>query len=217
MQIRLPSPDQHFAMAGMTGSGKTVAGLEMLSLCDHDGIATVIIDHKREDYIMRLQAEPLHVNSLVLPDSGIHVVKAGLKPEDKETLEGLLQRIWNKKNTRIYVDEGHLLGMSHALRQIMVTGRSRRVSVFWTSQKAAWIDPFIWSQASFYRCFRLQTPQDVKRFNENFPIKWKPLDEYMSYYYDLSLNKVHVLKPAVAPEESIRRLGDLLRTHYNRI
>lgn len=215
--IRLPQPDQHIALAGRTGSGKTVAGLEMLSLRDLEKQPAFIIDHKSDDHIAKLPAEPFNPSSLFLPTRGLHHIKAKLNGAGRDTLETFMERAFKRGNAIIYVDEGHLLGPSDAVRMIMVAGRSKHVSMMWTSQKASWIDPFIWSQAHFYRVFQLQTKLDTKRFEENFPVRWISPPEFFSYYYDVSKNKLHYLSPAGPIERTIERLDTKLRTLYRAI
>lgn len=215
--IRLPDETQHVAIAGRTGSGKTVAALELLATRDMDKMAWIIIDHKKDDNIAKLPAHDLNVNSLFLPNHGLHKVQPRFNNEGREELENLLLRAFNRGRVGIYVDEGHLLGKSDAIRTILVAGRSKRVPLIWTSQRAAWIDTFIWSQASFYRVFALQTKHDVKRFEENFPIRWKTPEEYHSYYYDVNKGKVYYLKPSAPIGATAEKLDTLLRTQYRAV
>jgi DNA helicase HerA-like ATPase len=217
MAIRFPDPTQHMAAAGRTGSGKTWAMLEMLSARVEDGMAWVIIDHKRDENIKALPAEKLNANSLILPTRGLHVIYADMGNDGKEEIEGFLQRAFKRGKIGIYVDEGHLLGPSEAIRNILVAGRSKRVPLMWTSQRAHWIDPFIWSQSSFYRVFQLQTIHDIKRFNENFPMKWKPPEEFHSYYYDVSKGEVNYLKPSGTMDSTLSRLDAKLRPHLRAV
>ena len=212
-----PGNDQHIAIAGRTGSGKTTGAVEMLSLRDFDEMPWVIIDHKRDDIIKHLPAEPFNPNSVFTPSKGLHVIHASPSGKDREDLEGFFERAFNRGKIGIYVDEGHLLGFSQALRTIFVAGRSKKVPIMWISQRAHHIDTFVWSQASFYRVFDLQAPADVKRFNENFPIKWKKPPEYHSYYYDVSKGKTWLLNPAEPAEVSINRLDDKVRLNYRKV
>ncbi len=217
MSLRFPDATQHMALAGRTGSGKTVAALEMLSVRDMNTMPWVIIDHKRDENIKALPAEKLNPNALLLPQKGLHVIYADMNKESREEIEGFLVRAFKRGRIGIYVDEGHLLGHSDAIRNILVAGRSKRVPLMWTSQRAHWIDPFIWSQSSFYRVFQLQTIHDIKRFNENFPIKWKAPEEYHSYYYDVSKGAVSYLKPSQPIEHTLARLDSALRVHHRAV
>lgn len=217
MKMRLPDDTQHVAIAGRTGSGKTWGALEMLSMRNMDNMAWVIIDHKRDQAIEKLPAERLSPTSVFLPNSGLHVIRAEFDGKGRDNIESFLERAFKKGGIGIYVDEGHLLGSSPAIRHILVAGRSKRVPLMWTSQRAAWIDSFIWSQASFYRCFDLQTKLDTKRFEENFPIRWKKLDRFHSYYYDVSEGQVWRLHPAGNLSATLDRLDARLRTLYDAI
>lgn len=213
--LNLPRDDQHIAIAGRTGSGKTVGAINMLSFRDMKNMAWVIVDHKRDDHIARLPAEKLNPNSVIMPSSGLHVIHAGIAKEDRQDIEDFLFRAFNKGRVGIYVDEGHLLGNSEAIRNILVAGRSKKVPLMWISQRAQTIDPFIWSQSSYYRVFDLQSSLDVKRFNENFPIKWRKPEPYHSWYYDVSQGKTFMLAPAEPLETSLERLDSKLRKSYN--
>ncbi len=215
--MRLPDDTQHVAIAGRTGSGKTVAGLEMLSARNMETQAWVIIDHKRDENVMALPAEKINPGAVLLPKRGLHVLYSDISTEARQGLEEFLLRCFQRGGIGIYIDEGHLVGASQAIRHILVAGRSKRVPLMWTSQKAHWIDPFIWSQSSFYRVFQLQTQGDIKRFNENFPIKFKPPAEFHSYYYDVSKGKVDYLAPAKPIEVTIERLDTRLRTQYRAV
>ena len=202
----------------MTGSGKTTAALEMLSLRDLSEMAQIIIAHKPRDPAMaKLPAERLPVNPVYLPDKGLHIVHAQIGKAFRQPLEDLLFRIFKHRKIGLYIDEGHLLGMSDAVRTIMVAGRTERVPMMWTSQRASDIDTFIWSQSSFYRVFNLQTIHDVRRFEENFPIAWEKPDPFHSYYYDIGKDTVFYVKPAGTIEKTIERLDDKLRHHYRAI
>ena len=217
MAIRFPDETQHMALAGRTGSGKTVAALEMLSLRDMHSMPWVVIDHKRDENIKELPADTLNVNSMILPTRGLHVIYADMNASSRQDIEHFLERAFKRGKVGVYVDEGHLLGHSDAIRNILVAGRSKKVPLMWTSQRAHWIDPFIWSQSSFYRVFQLQTVHDIKRFNENFPIKWKPPEEYHSYYYDVSKGAVAYLKPANPIEVTLNRLDGALKVQRKAI
>lgn len=216
-EIRTPGPSEHIAIAGRTGSGKTFAALEMLSLRDMDNMAWFVIDHKRDDSIKALNLEPFNPSNPFLPRRGLFHVKANIRESFRDVLERFMVRGFERGKVGFYVDEGHLLGPSEAVRMIMVAGRSKHVPMMWTSQKASWIDPFIWSQAHYYRVFQLQTKLDTKRFEENFPIKWASPEEFHSYYYDVARGKVHYLKPSGLIDQTAERLDTKLRTLYRAI
>jgi len=190
----------------------------MLAARDLESFPFVVIDHKREkDGVGALPAETLNPNSIFLPQRGLHVIKADPKGNDKDDIEAFLERCFERGKIGIYVDEGHLLGFSKTMRAIMIAGRSKRVPVMWISQRAHWIDPFIWSQASFYRAFDLQGPHDIKRFNENFPSKWRKPEEFHSWYYDVGKGRMSYLRPSPVLSDSVTRLENRLTKHYRAV
>jgi DNA helicase HerA-like ATPase len=214
---RLPNDTEHVAIAGRTGSGKTVGALNMLSMRNMDDMAWIIIDHKRDEQIAKLPAEKLNPNTRFLPSSGLHVIHTEINKNSREEIEGFLERAFQRGKIGIYVDEGHLLGPSDAIRTILVAGRSKRVPLMWTSQRAQHIDPFIWSQATFYRVFDLQSPLDIKRFNENFPIRWKKPERYHSWYYDVAEGKVFIMQPSEPMGVTENRLDLKLRKQFKAV
>ena len=215
MAIRLPNDSQHIAIAGRTGSGKTVAALGMLAQRDMTRHAQIMIDFKRDEEIAKLPAEKLNMGSLFMPTKGLHVVFADSDDAGLQQVEDLLERAYARGNTGIYIDEGHLMNpRSKAVRKIMVTGRSKHVTMMWTSQRAHWIDAFIWSQASFYRVFQLQGPSDIKRFNEYFPRRYQTPDEYHSFYYDVGKGQQGYLAPSEPIEMTVARLEQTLKVGF---
>jgi hypothetical protein len=214
---RLPNGEQHIAIAGMTGSGKTEAALSMLGLRDFGEQPWLIVDHKRDDKIAKIPAETLNLNTRFLPSRGLFVTRPSFNGKDKEDLDDLLGRIFRKGNFGIYVDEGHLMGRLQSMQEIMVAGRSRRVCCMWISQRASHIDPFIWSQSTFYRVFRLQTALDKKRFNENFPIKWFDPEPFHSHYFDGTQGHTFYLGPSPRLDETLKRIDVTTMSEYKTI
>ena len=209
-----PSASEHIAIAGMTGSGKTWGALDMLAHRDMEGQAWIVIDHKGEPDLKKLPAEKLKVNPLILPKRGLFIVRPKPNGSDRADLEEMLNRCFKHGNIGIYVDEGHLMGFSEAVRTILVAGRAKRVCIMWVSQRANWIDTFIWSQSTFYRVFKLQSAKDVKTVQENWPVKWQAPAEYHSWYYDGKQGKVFYLKPAAPLKDSVERLDSVLVKSY---
>lgn len=214
-QPHFPDTTEHLAIAGRTGTGKTVAALDMLSR--RLEIPWIVIDHKRDSSIKRLSLPDMSLTPKLLPVEGLHHVKPAMTAIDKQKLETLLERVFKKGSIGVYVDEGHLMGMSDAIRNIMVAGRDRHVPMMWISQRATFIDPFIWSQSSFYRVFRLQTKNDIKRFEENFPSRWTDPANYHSHYYDGRDGRQYYLGPCGPLEDSINRIDARFRKSYGRV
>jgi DNA helicase HerA-like ATPase len=212
-----PSDTEHIAIAGMTGSGKTVAALNMLSFRDFDKMAWIVIDHKGDDNIARLPAEKLKLNPIFLPNKGLHVVRPSIRRDDRAALEDLLERVFKHGKIGVYIDEGHLLGPSETVRTMFVAGRSKKVPMIWTSQRANWIDTFIWAQSTFYRVFKLQTAKDIKAVQENWPERWQAPALFHSWYYDGKQGKVFYLAPSETMDKTIERLDAKLSHAYHSI
>jgi hypothetical protein len=219
-----PKLTEHVAFAGRTGSGKTWGVMDMLSrrvgptkVSKGRPFPWVIIDPKRDDNLVKIPHEKLSPTARILPDSGVHIVRPKLDGSQKQDVEDLLVRIFEKKVCGVYMDEGHLHGLSKAIRMFLVAGRARYCPVIWTSQRASQIDPFIWSQATYYRCFAIQGPNDHKRFYENFGFKYTEPDKYYSYYYDGELGETFYLKPASPIDETLERFNAQLVKRFNHI
>lgn len=211
-----PSNSQHVAAAGMNGSGKTWAMLDMLSYRDLHDMAWIVVDNKRDSALKQLPAEQISPRSLI-PRHGLHILRPRLDQKDKDDIEGFLQRIFRHGKIGVYVDEGHLFGFSPMVRTILVAGRDRQVPLMWTSQKANWIDPFVWSQSKFYRVFTLQTAKDIKAVQDNWPGKFRMPDPFHSWYYDGTNNTTHYLAPSDPLDKSVERLDAQLRHVYRMI
>lgn len=214
-QPTFPNSSQHIALAGRTGSGKSVAALDML--VRRPEIPWLIVDHKGDDNIKLLPADKMGLRPLALPSDGLHVVRPKMNGQDREDLEDLLHRVFKRGKMGVYIDEGHLMGMSEAVRNIMVAGRSKRVPMMWCSQRAHHIDTFIWSQCTFYRVFRLQGPPDIRRFDENFPQRWTDPGEYQSHYYDGTQGKSYLLAASPPITDTVKILEQRLLKNYRRI
>lgn len=219
-----PALTEHVALAGRTGSGKTWGAMDMLSrrvgpqkVTKGRPFPWVIIDPKRDENLAKIPHEKLSVNAKILPDSGVHIVRPKLDGSQKQNVEDLLRRIFERKCCGVYMDEGHLHGLSPSIRMFLVAGRSRYCPVMWTSQRASQIDPFIWSQATYFRCFALHGPNDHKRFYENYGFKYEDPDKFYSYYYDGNQGQTFYLQPASSVDESLERFNAQLVKRFNHI
>ena len=196
-----PALSEHVAIAGRTGTGKTWGAMDMLEqrlFLRGQPFPWLVIDSKRDSTLKKMNAvfEPLDVKSKFLPDKGVHIIRPKINGEDRGALEDLLVRAFKKKKMGVYVDEGHLLGKSPALRMFLVAGRSQNSPVMWTSQRASDIDTFIWSQSTYFRCFALHGPNDHKRFHENYGFKYLEPERFHSWYYDGNQGQTFQLGPS---------------------
>lgn len=221
MRVRLPRPDEHVAIAGRTGSGKTQAAIDMLSRRDLSKQAWIVIDHKRDEKVGMLPATPLSISPRFLPDRGLYRVRPDLlDPNHASDLEDLMLRCLRKGKIGLHIDEGHCMPVnSPALKAILTMGREKKCVVNWCAQRATNISPYVWSQASIYRCFALQTPNDIKRFNENFPVRYSGdrLKKYWSYWYDIPEGQMYVVPPARDIQESLDALSRQVSVSFRKV
>lgn len=219
--VRMPGPDEHVAISGRTGSGKTQGALDMLSYRDFHKQPWIVIDHKRDDKVGMLPAEKLSLTPRFLPDRGLFIVQPDIMDkENVQDLEELLLRGLRKRNIGFHIDEGHCMPRnSQALKAVLTMGRAHHCVVNWCAQRASDISPYVWSQASIYRSFALQTPNDIKRFNDNFPHRYnsEQLKKYWSYWYDVPEGRMFLVPPSRPLQESLDTIYSKVRTGFRRI
>ena len=214
-----PRLDEHIVYAGMTRSGKTTAALDMLSR--RLTIPWLIVDHKREPHLKKLPHELWKSVPRFLPDRpGLYRMVFDQSREGRGELEELLTKIFRRHGERranfgVFIDEGHFVGPSLAVRNIMVAGAGRHVPMMWISQRAQDIDPFIWSQAQYFRVFKIRGINDERRFNDNFPIRYYEPGPYCSHYFDGRQGQYFPLGPSGDLNTTIKRIDDVLGTKYN--
>lgn len=219
-----PELSHHVAIAGTTGSGKTWRELDMLSrrlaptrATGGKPFAWIVIDPKWDSTLGKMPFEKLSPRAKFLPDSGVHIIRPNRMGKDKADTEDLLMRAFKKKKIGVLMDEGHIYGPSPAIRQFLIGGRSQLSPVMYGSQRASDIDPFIWSQATYFCCGALRGPNDHRRFHENYGFKYQDPAKFHSWYFDGEQNDTYLLEPASPIDESIDRFNAQLLKRWNHI
>src|SRR5690349_20121862 len=112
MPINLPVDDQHIAIVGANGSGKTQAALYHLSLRNWGRMPWVVYNWKRDRGIDSIPGKTdLELNQM--PEApGVHVVHPIPKVDDAR-IEDQMWRIWERGETGVYVDEGYMVGRNN--------------------------------------------------------------------------------------------------------
>lgn len=206
--FRLPGKSDRICIFGRTGSGKTTLATWLLSHSDFDRRPALIIDYKRERIFRRLQRERAlrEIDPGKAPTSrGLHVIRP-IPEQDDEAVNDSLWRVWERGDTILYVDEGHLTPNSPALKSILVTGRSLDIQTIYISQRPVWIPREAYSEAQHHVVFDLNDIDDRKvvgRFAmpEGLPVPNMP--SHHSFWHDVGQAERFSLTPV--PSEQILR------------
>ena len=204
--MNLPKDSQRLTIIGRTGSGKTQAALWHLSLRSWDVRPWVIYDYKGDDLIAQIpDTKNLALTEPPPTKPGIYIVRP--HPDDSETVQAQLWKIWEQEGIGIYVDEGYMICSPQQpnppFRSILTQGRSKRIPVIILSQRPVWLDRFVFSETDFYQVFALNAAKDRQTIMSYVPADLdEKLPDYHSYYYDVGANDLKVMKP-VPPIEQI--------------
>jgi hypothetical protein len=201
--MQFPGPEDRSTILGRTGSGKTTAAAFLLSLKNFKDQPWVMINTKGDKLLNEI-ASIDGVKTLSLQQTpgaeGLYMVTP--KPSDKEATNLFLERIWEKQNCGVYVDEGLSLGFSHAFETLLTQGRARRIPMIVISQRPAWLSKFVFSEADFVQVFKLQHEDDLKTVSKFVPLqeymdarKRLILPDYESLWYEVAGDEITPLSP----------------------
>jgi DNA helicase HerA-like ATPase len=220
--FRLPRPDEHTAILGCTGSGKTTLASWVLSKAPFDQMPYIAIDFKGDDLlgsIDRLREIGLHEKIPQKP--GLYVIRP--LPSDKEAIEAWLWKIWEKGETGLYIDEAYLLPDKDAIQNILAQGRSMRIPVIAASQRPVNVPRSIFTEASHIAVFRLNDKKDKQRVGEFTPpgMIEERLPDYHSFWYNVKDHKADdptpywKLKPVPMADQIVEVINDRLRPNVH--
>jgi hypothetical protein len=215
--MRLPTDTQRLTIVGRTGSGKTQAAVWHLSLRSWDVVPWVVYDYKMDELINSIDGVR-HIDTSEVPKHpGIYCVHPF--PDDFESVQKQLWKIWERENIGVYVDEGYMICTNSmpnpAFRSILTQGRSKHVPVIILSQRPVWLDRFVFSESDFYQVFALNDARDRRTIQAFAPADFdERLPDYHSFYYDVGADKIIVLKP-VPKKQAILEAFDsrMKKTH----
>lgn len=211
----LPQSDEHTAVWGRNGTGKTQLAAWILSKQDFKHRPWVIIDYKGDELLNSLERSREIGFDEVPKKPGVYILHA--RPDEGEEMEAWLWKIWEHENTGIYADEGYLLPKSGgqafgAFDSIQVQGRSKRISAITLSQRPTKISRMVVSEASHVVMFDLNDNRDIKTAESIVPegfATWIPaeyakendLPPYHARWYSVKRKARFVLKPVPGAEE----------------
>ena len=210
--MRLPDSSQHLAIVGANGSGKTQAAQWHLSQRDINTRPWVIYNYKSDKTIDGIPyAKNIGLDEIPIKP-GVYI--AHPQPDQTDAVETHMWAIWEKEGIGVYVDEGYMVGdRNPAFRALLTQGRSKEIPVIVLSQRPVWMDRFVFSEATFFQIFRLNHRKDRRNVEEFVPADLDyRLPDFHSYYYDVGLNRVTILKPVPSITQIHKTFEHRLRT-----
>jgi DNA helicase HerA-like ATPase len=210
--FNLPATDEHLAVLGCTGSGKTTLASWCLSKAPFDMMPYIAIDYKGDDLlgqIERLREIGLHEKIPSKP--GLYVIRP--LPSDKDRVEDWLWKVWSKGETGLYIDEAYLLPDKDAIQNILAQGRSLRIPVIAASQRPVNVPRSIFSEAAHIAVFRLNDRKDKQRVGEFTPpgMTENRLPDFHSWWYNVKRDTTFRLKPVPIADEIIDTINERLK------
>jgi DNA helicase HerA-like ATPase len=211
-EFRLPAIDEHLAVLGCTGSGKTTLASWCLSKAPFDQMPYIAIDYKGDDLlgqIERLRQIGLHEKIPSKP--GLYVVRP--LPSEKDEIENWLWKVWSKGETGLYIDEAYLLPDKDAIQNILAQGRSLRIPVIAASQRPVNVPRSIFSEAAHIAVFRLNDRKDKQRVGEFTPpgMVENRLPDFHAWWYNVKSDTTFRLKPVPEADEIVDTINERLK------
>ncbi len=201
-------------IVGRTGTGKTVGGVHVLSLQAFDEMPWIVVDYKGDDLINSIdRIKEIGLNELP-KHPGIYKVRP--HPKDDDGVDAFLTRVWERGNTGLFFDEGHMLPDKDGLAAIYTQGRSLHIPCITCSQRPAWISRFAFTQADFIAAYHLNDVKDRQTVGGYLPPKSldKALPNFHFKYYDVSENEIYTMLPVPHPDEIADKISDRLKPRH---
>ena len=209
--MRAPDGTQRVAIIGRTGSGKTQAACWHLSRADFDKRPWIVVDYKGDKLIRKSGAREVDYKKSPPKKPGLYVIRP--LPNDTEAVTDYLWGIWANEMTGLYVDEGYMMGRTNAaFRALLTQGRSKNIPMIVLSQRPAWMDVFVFSEADFFQVFHLNNYMDRRKVEEFVPWDMEaPLRRYHSIWYDVGLHETALLQPVAASSSIVSSFRERLQ------
>lgn len=221
--FRWPRNDEHTAIVGRNGTGKSQLGFHVLSKKNLKQDRWFILDYKGEDLAAQItRARDIEPDEL--PEQpGLYILHA--HPRDNELIETWLESVWESENAGVFMDETYMVPNERggALQGLLTQGRSKRTPVIALSQRPVLVPRFVFSEASHLIVFDLNDRRDRKTIGEVLPedfFEWStkdvPLDnrgklpKYHSRWYNLKDDERFVLMPVPSADEIVQAIDSQL-------
>ena len=213
--MRLPNDGHRLAIYGKTGTGKTLAGLWHLQQRNFVTKRWEVLDFKGDTSIAKIpRLEELGIYEGVGKHPGLYVRRP--LPGQEDAVEQYLWKLWERRNTGLFIDEGYAIDRnSNALKALLTQGRSLRIPMISCTQRPAWVSPFLMSEADFHQVFYLNNPRDVEKIQEWIPGTGPLRQDYHSYYYDATKDRLDYLRPVPPETEIIDRFHSKMPVRFH--
>lgn len=214
-EFKWPDVTERLSIFGRTGSGKTQFGASVLSKSPFHRMPYVIVDYKREGLFGAVsRIREIGLNEI--PKSpGLYIVRP--MPWQEDAVERFLFRIWDKGKIGLYIDEGHSLPDKGGLQVILQQGRAKRIPVIALSQRPAWVNRFLFSEADHFAVFHLNDKRDRDKLNAVLPdgVLDERQPEYHALWYAVKSDKLFRLSPVESADEIIDKIDSRLSPRYH--
>jgi DNA helicase HerA-like ATPase len=214
--FRIPGGDSRTTIIGATGTGKTTAGVWLLSKQRFDKRPWVAIDFKREALFDAVGFPPISQIDLgAKPPKrpGLYLISP--RPDQDDALEAWLWRVWERENIGLFVDEASLMPDKDAFRAVLQQGRSKRIPVIACTQRPVDVKRALFSEASFFAVYRLQDRRDARIIEGFVPADLsRPMPPHHWHYYDVAANRLLHMQPVPAPDRIATELRERIPPQY---
>lgn len=215
--MNLPGVEDRTLVIGRTGSGKTYAGLWLLSKMPVNDMPWVVVDYKGDKNIAQIPfAQSIDLDTIPTAP-GVYIVRP--LPNQDDEMTDYLMRVWDTEGIGLYIDEGVMLARNSALDAILVQGRSKNIPVIMLTQRPVGISRFAFSESQFVMVFPNHDRRERKTISEFTPLFQRSnmnnddylLPRFHSYWYDVIGNKVDKLRPVPSMDAIFKEFDYKLR------
>lgn len=206
--FHLPRDDEHCAIIGRNGSGKTQAAVWQLSERSFDKMPWIVFNTKGDELIDDIPiSHDISITGTPPKHPGIYIARPA--PHQIGAFDTFMSKVWDQQRTGIYIDEGYMVKDSDTLNHVLTQGRSRRLPVIILTQRPVWISKFVFSEAAHHQVFSLTNLDDRKNIAQNIPgISRVRLPPFVSLWHDVKADWTFRLSPVPSREEILQRFKE---------
>lgn len=206
--------DEHAAIVGRNGTGKTMAGAWLLGLNNLRAKPWFILDYKGEELLNAVpRIRPVDFNDMP-EEPGLYILHASPSPRDQESVEDWFWKIAEGENRGLFIDEGYMLPQLRkgGFSTILTQGRAKRNSVITLSQRPVNVDRTAFSESSHLLAFDLNDDRDIRTIQESSPKDFfdDDLQEYWFRWYSVKRDLRWHVQPVPEAGELIEKINSQL-------